>query len=648
MIGMVLALLAAARQDDPIETRLYNVEFLTQKVSDHPGTALGLSQDAIGTTVSASDLVSGLLSGEDLAKLIRTNVVEDSWEHVSASLTVSNGILTATNRRSVHEKIAQYLNYWRGFVGKMIVIDAVIVSIDPQLLARIRSAGNPDRPAILPAEHLRQVLDAAREGKLAEVARTLRVTAHPGQRVNLGEFHRQSYIRDYDVQIATAAVALDPIVDVFSTGMSIDVRPFLEPFANGITMEVRADLSDPEGIEERKLKVTKDLFSAVPLEGGEKGPVGKAQGPGAAQTMEMKLQLPRVTLDAVRTTLTVKSRETAIVGAVFRKNRHVLFLLTPAIVAVDDKPAPEPVFEEQRLMRLFDVSPLTRGVQDWAPPRLDLVSPSAGGGAPLTGASFTLDEPKVQMTAEEVASMIKTRIAPETWGNKRNSVETQGGTLVVRQKPEVLREIERFLTTLLTARAQMITTEAVVVGFKKGARAEWERDVPALQPGGYFATREQVDKLLEEAYKAARVRLVDTGEITGFPQERVYALRMLQESYLQDYEPQVSTFAGMYDPIVGVFGTGFVMDVRPHFIHGDEQIAVDFRAQMSVGQLKETELGPQGTGPLQTAQARVLKWNSNVTCVKGKWSLVALETVGKGDDAEDWAVFVRARQNVLK
>ncbi|HLF92008.1 MAG TPA: hypothetical protein VJB14_00980, partial [Planctomycetota bacterium] len=338
MIGLALTLLLAAWQEDPLETRLYNVEFLTQKVSDHPGTALGLSQDAIGTTITASDLVSGLLSGEDLVKLIKTNVVEDSWEHVSAGLSVSNGILTATNRRSVHEKIAQYLAYWRGFVGKMIVIDATIVSIDPQLLARIRSAGNPDRPAILPAEHLRQVLDAAREGKLAEVARTLRVTAHPGQRVNLGEFHRQSYIRDYDVQIATAAVALDPIVDVFSTGMTLDVRPFLEPFANGITMEVRADLSDPEGMEERKLKVTKDLFSAVPLEGGEKGPVGKAQGPAAAQAMEMKLQLPKVTLDAVRTTLTVRSRETAIVGSVFRKNRHLLFLLTPAIVAVDDKP----------------------------------------------------------------------------------------------------------------------------------------------------------------------------------------------------------------------------------------------------------------------------------------------------------------------
>ncbi len=44
----------------------------------------------------------------------------------------------------------------------------------------------------------------------------------------------------------------------------------------------------------------------------------------------------------------------------------------------------------------------------------------------------------------------------------------------------------------------------------------------------------------------------------------------------------------------------------------------------------------------------MLKWNANVLCVKGKYSLVALETIGRGDDAEDLAVFVRARQNTLK
>lgn len=647
---LLLVAPARAQQDDPFETHLYNVEFLTEQVPDHPGEGLGLGRDSIGTTVTGdSELSAGLLTGEDLAHLIKSNVAEDSWEHVSAAITYSNGVLFVTNRKSVHEKIIQYINYWRGFVGRTIVLDAAVISIDPQLLAKIRSAGNADRPGMLPADHYKQVLDAAREGKLAEIARSARITAHPGQRVNLGEFIRQEYLRDYDVQIATASVALDPVVDVFSTGFSVDVRPYLEPFAGGITVEVRADLADPEAIENRKLRVTKDLFAASPVEtGGEKGPGSLPKAPAAPSPVEVNLQLPKLTLDRIRTTLTIRNRETAIVASVFRKNRNLLFLLTPAIVAADEKPSPEPVFEEQRLLRLFDISPLTRGIQDWPGPNLDLVSPSRGGGGPLTGATFTLSEPAVAMKSDEVAEMIKTRVARDSWENSRNSIAVQSGALIIRQKPEVLKEIERFLSTLLTARSQMITTEVVVVGFKKGARADWEKDVPALGLGGYFAEQAGFDKLLEEAYKGQKVRLVEMSEITSFPQERVHALRSLQEAQLADYEPQVSTYASMYDPIIGIFATGFVLDVRAHFVHGNDQIGIDFRGSMCVGQLKDLEIGAPGIGPLQAAQARVLKWSSKVSCVKGKWSLVAIETIGKGDDAEDWAVFVRARQNVLK
>ena len=148
-----------------------------------------------------------------------------------------------TNGDLVQGKIIQYINYWRGFVGRTIVLDAAVVSVDPQLLARIRSAGNADRPGMLPADHYKQILEAAREGKLAEIAQSARVTAHPGQRVNLGEFTRQEYLRDYDVQIATASVALQPVVDVFSTGFSVD-GVHLEPMRR-ITVEVRADLADP-------------------------------------------------------------------------------------------------------------------------------------------------------------------------------------------------------------------------------------------------------------------------------------------------------------------------------------------------------------------------------------------------------------------
>jgi hypothetical protein len=651
-VSALLALvLSLAPQEDPFETHLYNVEFLTVTTVDHPGEPLGLSRPTVGVMLAEeSELDRGLLSGSDLIGLIRTNVAEDSWEHVSAQLDYQEGVLTVTNRRSVHAKIVQYLNYWRGFFGKMISIDAAVVSVDPQLLARIRSGGNADRPAALPPEHLKLLLDAAREGKLAALLKSMRVTAHPGQRVSLQDIAKTQYLRDVDVLIATASATVATAVDQFSTGTSIDVIPYLEPFADAVSIEVRADAADLEGLEERKLKLTREVLLASPIESEPgKAAGGQPRGPLFAGILEPKIQLPKLAHDQLRTTLTLRNHETAIVGAVLRQGRVLLFLLTPAVIAADDKPAPEPVFEEQRLLRLFDISPLTRGIQDWAGPRLDVTSGAHMGTGAMTGATFALAEPSVRMRGSDVTSMIRTRIAPDTWGNKRNSIDdTQRGTLVIRQKPEVLRDIDRFLTSILMARAQMITTEAVVLGFKKGARAEWEPDIPALAPGGYYVESEKFDRLLEEAYKGQKVRLVDIGELTGFPQERVFAIRSQEENFIANYEPQVASFAALPDPIIDFLTTGFVFDVRPHFVHGNEQIEVDFRSTLVLAQPKDADaLGPSSS-PLQLVSGRVLKWNANVLCVKGKYSLVALETVGRGDDAEDIAVFVRARQNVLK
>jgi hypothetical protein len=642
-IAIALCLGNLQAQDDPWETHLYNVEFLTRAVQDYPGHSLSLSQDAIGTTISASEISKGLLTGEDLATLIKTNVAEDTWEHVQAKISYEGGVLTITNRKSVHDRIRQYLAYWRGFVGKMITVDALVLSVDPALLAKVRSAGNPDRPLALAPEHLRALLEAAREGKNAELLKTLRVTAHPGQRVNLQELFRQSYIRDHDVQIATAALAFDPIVDVLSSGVSIDIRPYLEPFGNAVTLEVRADRADAEALTERKLRLIREVnLSTLRQETDADGKMKDVADPAKAalRPTDLKVELPRLALERVRTTLTVRSRETAIVGSVFRGGRNLLFLLTPAVISLDDKPAPEPAFEEQRLLRLYDVSPLTRGIQDWAGPRIGLTSPQAGGGGPLTGATFTLEEP--------VVDLVKTRVAIETWGNKRNQITLgPSGTLMVRQKPEVLREIDQFLSTLLFSRAQMITTEAVLIGFRKGARLDWEKEIPALGPGGYFVDKEKFDRLFEEACKNANVRLVETAEVTGFPQQRVHVVRLRQESIVEDYEPQVSTSAVAFDPIIGIVGGGFVLDARPHFIHGQEQIAVSLRAQSAMHEVRDVEpVAPNGNG-LQAARGPEARWESDVLCAKGKWTIVGLQTRGKGEEAEDLILFLRARGNVL-
>src|SRR5258706_2555539 len=233
-------------QEDPLQTHLYNVEFLTESVPDFQPDPVGVAADMIGTHVVRED-GHRLLDVEELALLIKTNIAEDTWGHVASQITFTGAGLTVTNRKSVHEKIARYLDYWRGRVGKLITVDAVIVSIDPLLLARLRAAGNGERPSILPPEQYRLLLEAAREGKQGELLKAFRLSAHSGQRVCLQDLVKQAFIPDYDAQIATGAGALDPVMDILATGPSIDLRPFLEPFAGGITLEVRLDTVEPDG-----------------------------------------------------------------------------------------------------------------------------------------------------------------------------------------------------------------------------------------------------------------------------------------------------------------------------------------------------------------------------------------------------------------
>ncbi len=611
----VTLLAAPARgQEDPFESRLYPVEFLTKTVPDWPGVHFGLETGPAGAGVEEPRL----LPPEALVNLIRTNIAEDTWTHASARLGFSEGGLAVTNRASVHAKIEPYLAYLRSAFGKLITLDGAIVLADPAFLAKVRAASPADRPASLAPDQVKQILDAAREGRQAELVKSLRVSAHPGQRVHLQDAGRHSYLRDQDVHLSGTAAVLDPVVDSFATGAGFDIRAHLEPFGGAVTMEVRADACELEALESRKIRPGKEVIA----------PDGKTT---SGLTGEAVIQLPRLARDALRTTLTVRSGETAVVGSVLRKGRVLVFLVTPAVLALDEKPAPEPVFEEQRVLRLYDVSPLTRPVRNF--------------GAPPD----PLDAPVARMTAGQLAEMVRTQVAPESWSNKRNTISAEGPRLlVVRQKIEVLRDIDRYLGSLLVSRAQTITTETVLIGFRKGARAEWEKEIPALAAGGYFVEPEKYDRLFAEATKDRRVRIIEAAEITGFPLERVYAAAFREENFIAGFESKVGPAAAMVDPAVRTLHTGFVLDVLPRPVAGADRIEVDLRASRTTREIKEVETPSTGVGPVQIPNVEGPRWNGDVVCAKGRWTLVAIQTHGPADDAEDVALFLRARPNVLK
>src|SRR5688572_32173264 len=114
---VVLALLflpaCALPQEDPLETRLYDVGFLTRPVPDLPGDPVGITAESLGTTISGTAEDDGILSGAELIDLIRANIDAASWKDPGHPLAFSRDVLTVTQRRSVHERIVRCLDCWR-------------------------------------------------------------------------------------------------------------------------------------------------------------------------------------------------------------------------------------------------------------------------------------------------------------------------------------------------------------------------------------------------------------------------------------------------------------------------------------------------------------------------------------------------------
>ena len=100
-------------------------------------------------------------------------------------------------------------------------------------------------------------------------------------------------------------------------------------------------------------------------------------------------------------------------------------------------------------LQLYDVRDLLVQLQDFAGPTVELVSPSAGGGGPLIGATFTLDEPKATITEDFLVEMVQANTGDRTWDENPNaSLNMQNGILIVSQSKRVHNEISRLINLL--------------------------------------------------------------------------------------------------------------------------------------------------------------------------------------------------------
>ncbi len=315
------------------------------------------------------------------------------------------------------------------------------------------------------------------------------------------------------------------------------------------------------------------------------------------------------------------------------------------------------------ILELHDIRDILVKLQDFQGPKVELVSPSKGGGGPLTGATFTLDEPKESSIGQEqIVDLIKENISPGTWEGEQSIDKTPNQQLLVNAPPRVHRDLREFLGKIRSYTGTMVSVTCRFVAayddflddvgvdiINRANAALPGSDVPGLgntsideptgQIGAGFSSQEvarlelwdiraqtfhtfsKLDPLtqigvdpfsnrlfnqgglglqyqwlgeqalqiaLRALHKGQKATLVQAPRITVFNTQRSHVMFLTQIAYIQDYEPQVSTLAAAYDPIIGILTHGAVLDGRPIVSHDRKYVTLELRPALAQLQVMRT------------------------------------------------------------
>jgi type II secretory pathway component GspD/PulD (secretin) len=149
--------------------------------------------------------------------------------------------------------------------------------------------------------------------------------------------------------------------------------------------------------------------------------------------------------DQLKVTLKVKDLLLKSVLKLMLSSRELTAMYKEGVLLV----VPKGKIDKAVTLQLYDVRDLLVKIQDFAGPKVELVSPQKGGGGPLTGATFTLEEPRSTITEEFITDMVKQNTGDKSWDENPNaSITLTNGVLVVSQSKRVHEEIKRFVNLL--------------------------------------------------------------------------------------------------------------------------------------------------------------------------------------------------------
>jgi tetratricopeptide (TPR) repeat protein len=87
--------------------------------------------------------------------------------------------------------------------------------------------------------------------------------------------------------------------------------------------------------------------------------------------------------------------------------------------------------------------------------------------------------------------------------------------------------------------------------------------------------------VLRAVHKQQKATIVQAPRITVFNTQRSHLVVQTQIPYIQDLEPQISTAAAAYDPVIAVLTQGVVLDVRPIVSNDRKYVTLELRPSLA-------------------------------------------------------------------
>lgn len=403
--------------------------------------------------------------------------------------------------------------------------------------------------------------------KSGEVLADAQLDVTPGRRSGTLSLRRTAYVGGYSSQIAQDSVTQTPTIAHVRRGARLDLRAGNAP-GGALLVEVDAELVILEAIEKSSIQ-DKRL-----------------------------LELPRVRIFAARTTVPCRPGE-ATVAAAGRTEDGVVCLVLTAERIGSGRIEPLPKLPRGGLEhQLVDVSAYWIASEEPAAPAL-----GQEGGEEEEDASFTITEPVSGASDTDAIDLVKS-VRPESWINDAEAHSLSDVWVYVRNRTEVVAEVEQELRKALDRRIVPASSSAWLVVLPQAALDAWDRKAEV--------SAETVAKWLREG------ALAGGAEVRGVRSSRSLLQTRTRHAYIAKYEALVATGKSGEDPVVGFWNEGTVLDVR---VTGEDAKTLVLEGGFSWARLEELRKATamvQG-GDLHLPDGRAEEFPLNLRSAPGSW-----------------------------